>query len=190
MPPESIVYPRCTADPNVIEAIVRKQAARLGSPASDRDIRSMVDHIARWMREEWKGPLDGVTRGRERDVDAGVMTREAEASGRLVEWRAFEFAERRQAAGSRSRGIVAGKTNQRLADDALAMLADGTAITQVALATKSGVSLRTVRRCRPAAAAAARPCVWRSKAPRGHRGTCVGTGSFTTPSCCAFGDRQ
>ncbi len=141
------VYRARTADLGTIRGIVGRAAADVGSPADPSDLDGIATSIARFMREDWTGPLDGKPGTRStRDIDHGAMTREAAADGRLDEWTALSTTERRVQAARRSADLSSGRTDDAIRAAADRLIRAGTPFTQTEIAAASGVSLRTVKR--------------------------------------------
>ena len=141
------VYRACTADADTIRGIVQRMAAEMGSPAQAADVDGITASVRTFMLERWTGPLDGRSGQRgTRDIDHGVMTREAQADGCAAEWDAMSVTDKRVAAALRSAARSKGSHDDAVQKAAEDQVADGLPLTKAAIAARSGASLSTVQR--------------------------------------------
>ena len=142
------VYRARTANEAIIRAIVDLVAISIGSPATASDRAQIARSIARFMRERWIGPLDGGANVLgTRDINDGVMTREAAAEARLGTWKALDVSEQRAEAGRRSARLSRSRKDAAIEAALAALAREGVVPTQAAVAARCvGVSLRTVQR--------------------------------------------
>ena len=137
-------YRHRTSDPAIIAGILDEVAAELGSPIKPRTLQGMTKRISRWMAAHPN--MLGTPACELRDIDHGVMTREAEERGQAWAWSNLDRTSKRVLAAERTNSIQHGRTAAAVVD-AVARLWEGCEpITQAALAEAAGVCVRQIKR--------------------------------------------
>ena len=137
------VHRRRSADYAIIYAIYEKVACDLGSPITPKELAGMAKRSVRWMVAH---PNMLGTPARDlRDIDHGVMRREAEQRGQAGEWRELDIRSKRTLAAERTNSIRKASTEQRITQAVVSMLDRHLPITQKTLQKESSVCLRTIK---------------------------------------------
>ena len=159
------VRSRCTADAEVIGGIIDATAAAWGRAVSPASRAEMSRSISQWMREKWRGPLDGrpALAGWEeraprvgkdgqplaarKPCNVGTMKGEAADAGpaAIAEWNASTKSERQSAAAERTNARAVARHDEAIRAAFVALAADTSAVTLARVAMAAEVSLRTVK---------------------------------------------
>ncbi|WP_156963656.1 replication initiation protein [Muricoccus aerilatus] len=141
----------CTGDFDQIHDLVSRTASAMRSPAGASQIVSIATSITEWMNSLWRGPLDGRSRcggSASKPVNTGVMKVEASKQGGadLALWRTLDTQGRQSAAANRTNRVKRQKNDDAVRTAMEALVREGEAVTQAAVARRAGVSLSTVER--------------------------------------------
>ena len=137
-------YRRRTSDPAIIGGILDEVAAELGSPIKPRTLRGMTKRISRWMAAHPN--MLGVPACELRDIDHGVMAREAKARDQAWAWSNLDKTSKRVLAAERTNALQHGRTNAAIADAVRRLWDACEPVTQAALAEAAGVCVRQIKR--------------------------------------------
>jgi len=138
------VYRLRTKDYGVILNTITHHAKELNSPISKRSIISMAKGMTGFMaKQAW---ANGMAITDYRDIDHGVMTREADARGEFEIWRRLPRVVKLPLAAERTNAIRKGKTLDAIME-AITKLSEGEKlISQTSLGQVSGLSRETIKR--------------------------------------------
>ena len=141
----------CTGDFDQIHDLVSRTASAMRSPAGASQIVSIATSITEWMNCLWKGPLDGRRQrggSASKPFNTGVMRFEATKQGgaKLALWRTLDTQGRQSAAANRTNRVKRQKSDDAVRTAVAALIREGEAVTQAAVARRAGMSLSTVER--------------------------------------------